>query len=259
MKMKLRQLNLLVLSILTLTLTGCFYDKSASVPAFAEPELMPLDTGYTRNITNKDFDKVYISGNIDATLENQQSKNQLLFQGSANMRKSLHTHIKNRTLYIEYGNYPSNFTAQTPIRVDLKLASPIHAITLTGDGKTRMQGDWVLSRLDVSGNANCYAYWIDSTNMHILTTDNAKVFLAGVVSDLDIISRNHSAIDARNLKTENAYVRTQDKSQVNVSARNSLSSYSSEGSTVYLYGDAPLSIHYLNNHGSALRMAGIDR
>jgi hypothetical protein len=247
-------------SCLTLWLSGCAYNSNYSKsPIINEPVFEPLNNGgyASRNISDNWFDKVVISGNVDANIELQQPEDQLRIMGSPNMRRSFANYIRHHTLYLVYGNYPSNVSARVPLRVDLKLSTPLNQIMIKGDGKTHLSGDLILTQLAVGNNALLYAYWIDSTNIHIFAGDNAKVFLGGVATNVDIIARNRANIDARFLRADNAFVRTQDGANVAVKVKNSLSTLSTGASTVYYYGDSNLNIHYLGNHGSALRMTGI--
>lgn len=263
---RLTLVKLLLLGVLVLTQSACvnFHTSQASLshsPKFNEPQFESLDhQGYTRpNLFKADFNKVVISGNIDAVVKTQQPKDELVFRGTQTMRRSFTAKVSDHTLYLSAGNYPANFSARTPLRVDLELATPVEQVLVKGSGTTHLSGDLTLSRIGVSGNAMLYAYWINSANLHVLTSGKAKVFLGGVASNLDIKAYQSSQIDARFLRTENAYVLTQNEATAAVKVKKSLSTLSTDYSTVYYYGDSGLNIHYLGNNGSALRMTGIDK
>jgi len=252
-----RKLGVLLLILSCVVLSGCIYNSISRSPNISEPVFAPIYQGYERDMSGKEFDKVVVSGNINANIECQQPYNQLKIMGTPNMRRSFANYIQNRTLYLVYGNYPGNFASREPLRVDLKLSSPIHQLTVTGDGETHLSGNLIFSRIDVTGSALLYAYWINSTNIHLYAGNYAKVVLAGVATNLDIIARDNANVDARFLRTQNAFVRTDNQANVAVRVKNSLSTLSTHSSTVYYYGDSNLNLHYLGNFGSALRMQGI--
>jgi hypothetical protein len=214
------------------------------------------------------FDQVIIAGPVSVTVNGRQAENQLIVRGTAESLKDFSAQTRRGILYI---------SAKQPVAASLNLNIPLHRLVYTSNGQmilkniadqsmklvlggnsnTAMQGELVLSHIQISGNARLHAYWVDSSNLHIAAGGNAKLFLAGVVTKLDIIASGNAEIDAKYLRAENAYVRTSEDANVGVTVKHSLGSLSTGRSTVYYYRDSRLNMLYLADRGSALRMAGI--
>src|SRR5437868_95489 len=84
-------------------LTGCADQITAAnlskPPKINEPDFSALNHhGYTRSsdaVFDDWFNKIVISGNINADIKTQQPKDELVFMGSQNMRRSFSTKISN--------------------------------------------------------------------------------------------------------------------------------------------------------------------
>jgi len=226
------------------------------------------NTPMSQNFVINGFDQVLITGNVSGTVNGGQSQNQLVVNGTIESLKNFSARTKGGILYI---------SSSEPVNISLNLANPVRELANNGNGNiemknianksmklgfggnsvTNLRGDLVLSRIDLSGNARLSAYWVDSSNLHVVTQNQSKLFLAGVVTNLDVIATDNAEIDAKYLRADNAYVRTADNADVGVTVNRSLSTLSTDRSTVYYYDNSRVGLHYLDSHGSALRMKGI--
>lgn len=226
------------------------------------------NTPISKNFAINGFDQVLISGDVSGTVNGGQPQNQLEVNGTVESLKHFSVRTQGGILYID---------SSEPVSISLNLATPLRDLAYEGNGKlqikgianqstklglsgnsvTSLRGDLVLSRVDVSGNATLHAYWVDSSNLHVVAQNQSKLFLAGVVTNLDIIATGNAEVDAKYLRADNAYIRTTGNADVGVTVNRSLSTLSSDSSTVYYYDNSRVGLHYLDSHGSALRMKGI--
>jgi hypothetical protein len=276
--MKKTRKPLIFLGLMAMILSGCV--QKARPPRVMEPimpvyALSPAETGIPKTLSLPDFDQVVISGPVNVTIKGRQSQNQLIARGMPEaLKEGLSVNVREGVLSIAYKN---PLLHSSPMTVEVDAVAPIHQLRFQGNGTlsldkvgdesmvlklsgnttTRMTGMLVLSRIDLTDNAVLHAYWINSSNLRINASNRAKVFLAGIVTHLNIIASGDADVDAKNLRAENAYVRTRNDADVSVSVKKNLSSFSTERSSVYYYRDSELGLHYLNQNGSALRMKGI--
>jgi hypothetical protein len=214
------------------------------------------------------FDQVVISGPVSVTVNGRQAENQVIVHGTAQALKDFSAQTRQGVLTISASEPAAvSLNVNTPIRrlvydsnghlVLKNIGDQSMKLVLRGNSVTSMNGELVLSHIELSDNAKLHAYWIDSSNLHVVANNNAKLFLAGVVTNLDIIASGNAEIDGKALRAENAYVRTSGAANVGVTVKHSLGSLSTDRSTVYYYRDSHVDTLYLDHRGSALRMVGI--
>jgi hypothetical protein len=214
----------------------------------ASPQVNPASY-ITKNFSvSPYYNEVIFSGPLTVTVNNQQISNQLSVSGTQEAFKQFSANINNGILTIQTAD---------PVNVKINLPSTIQKISSRNNANINLTGTFVLSHIEASGHSILRLYWIDSSNLHVVAENNSQLFLAGVVTNLDLLASGDADVDAKYLRVENAYVKTQNDADVNLNVKNSLGSLSSDKSTIYYYQDSHLNSHYLNNSGSALRMVGI--
>jgi len=216
---------LILLAITVVGLSGC--TQPMKPPHVQAP---PAATSVNRTYAIPYFNQIKISGSVTVALKSQQSRTLITAHGSPEaLEKGLSIKVQDGVLYINDND---------PVTLNVMVT-----------------GDLVLSRVEVSDNAVLHAYWINSSNLHVKALDRAKIFLAGIVTKLDIVAKANSEVDAKYLRADDAFVSTSGSANVGVTVKKNLSTLSTGRSTVYYYRDAELGLHYLAQSGSALRMS----
>lgn len=216
--------RLILLAVTVAGLSGCVQPMK---PPHVQASLALKSVNRTYAIPH--FNQVVISGAATVALKGQQSQNLVTAYGPPDvLEKDLSVKVQDGVLYINDND---------PVTLNVMAT-----------------GDLVLSRVEVSDNAVLHAYWINSSNLHVKAFDRAKIFLAGIVTKLDIVAKSNSEVDAKYLRADDAFVSTSGSANVGVTVKKNLSTSSTGRSTVYYYRDAELGLHYLAQSGSALRM-----
>lgn len=115
----------------------------------------------------------------------------------------------------------------------------------------------VIGQLNASGNAKVSIYWIDSNFVSTNLSGNASVALAGLATNLNANLSGSSNLNAKYLRTKQAYIKTSGHSNATVFVLKSLSALAVDYSTIYYYPDPEVVGRYVACSGAVLRMAGL--
>ena len=257
-----------------LLLTGCDYNRSmpsTQIPteqSFSMQGNQPVVSG-VYPVSNM-FDKIAVMGLVSATINGHGLQNQVTAEGGPRVTNQIKVWEKNRILYIaNQHNHPVNIviTSDHPIqelsflgngKFDIKDIGQLPMnLNLSGNTQTKMDGNFVLQKVTVRDNAKLKAYWVNSSRLRVMASDKARIFLGGLVTNLDINASGQAIVNGKYLQAENSYVIASQQSQVGVNAKNALGTQSFDSASVYYYKDPQMGGIYLNDSGSALRMQGI--
>jgi hypothetical protein len=272
------KVTLIVAAVTSLFLNGCVTQNRP--PVVNPPQINGVISANSQNNNlschtlpvNGSFDQIALYGDIVVTINGHQPQTQLRVYGLPSASRSLNVYVRNGVLNVQNGNH-----FISPVSVELDITDNIHNVTVFGDAKvtlknvgdnnlslavggqsnTTLTGNLVIQKITATDNAVLHAYWLNTTNLQLITNNNANVFLGGIVTNLDLIASDDSNIDAKYLRVDNAFIRTMDSADVGVNTKRVMSAWSSDQSSIYYFRDPGFSAYYLDGSGSTLRMAGI--
>lgn len=213
-------------------LTGCAPDKPKTDLA------QPLDH----------FNSVVLSGTTNATVKSDQTEN---YVRSA-AKNDVNVVQKGNVLYVD-----SSSNHASDVDIDIQHSKTPLNLVLSGNSHITMEGDFLIQRIDASGNSQLKITWLNTSNLTVNASGNAKVFLAGVVTHLNVNASNSAEVNGKYLRVEDSYVLATGNSSVGVDVKNALGTQSKNSATVYYYRDPAFGGVYLKDKGSALRMKGL--
>jgi hypothetical protein len=121
-------------------------------------------------------------------------------------------------------------------------------------GPVELRGNIGLRELVLEDTAPVNVYWVNSRQLLMNVDGHEKVFLAGV-ADLLIANVHHKAkLNAKYLRTQKAFVNTQQTAIAEVSVLDSLNAYAQGQSNIYYYHQPKLLGRYYQDHGSVIYM-----
>lgn len=130
-------------------------------------------------------------------------------------------------------------------------------LNVSGNSNLNLSGQIMLGQLTAANNSHVSLYWIDSNFVKVYAGDNAQVSLAGSATNLNADVSGYASINAKYLRSKQAYVETSDGSNAVVYVTKSLSALANDQSTIYYYPDPEIIGPYDSGSGSVLRMAGL--
>ncbi|MDX2163857.1 MAG: DUF2807 domain-containing protein [Gammaproteobacteria bacterium] len=249
MKHTLRFAGVISLGIM---MVGCDYNRPKLTSQF------PIDQLYTLNQASGNyplapFDKLVLSGPIDVTLKSHQSENNV--RASASPKVLNHLSViprKDELLITASGRQRIN------IEVDQAVTStPLTIVVLKNVHLSSDNQDFLIEKIIATSNSQSHLYWLNTSHLNIIAKDKSKLFLAGVVTHLDITAMDSAEVNGKYLRADDSYVTALGRSDVGVNVKSALGTQSVGGATVYYYRDPEFGGVYLKDSGSALRMKGI--
>ena len=252
-----RALGFVGLISVGLVLTGCDYNRPKPTSEF--PAVQTFSSNQQSVTAAGDyplnsFDKVVFSGPVTTTFKNSQAQNIIHANGNPSALTRLSVVQRGRIVYV-------SATAGHPVNIDVESQAAQSQIpldlVLSGNTHTNMQGNFLIQRIDASGNANLKLYWLNTSHLTVNASGNAKLFLAGVVTHLDVTASGRSRVNGKYLRVEDSYVLARDNAQVGVRVKNALGTQSVGNASVYYYRYPEFAGIYLGGSGSALNMKGI--
>lgn len=274
----------IVLLMIT-SLTGCnfYHSISHKPPSLHEHTLQTAPV--TNNSTEKTkafapayYDKVVIDSSDKVLIKGKQLQSIVKLTGNCDKINHTTVQVKNNTLYVRtnssYGLRPR---VNSPLRIEIQTANDIHNIhfaskgelqtenigdtgltlDLGGDSVTQLAGNLSLQNITLSGHAILHAYWLNTGKIKVAIYEQAKLFLAGIATKLDITASGTSMLDAKYLRVEEAFVKASDHANVGINVKRAVNTWAKDYATVYNYRDAYFSSPYMEESGSSLRMLGI--
>lgn len=136
-----------------------------------------------------EFDKIEISGNIDATLLNNDYQKKIVVNGDMNLQPLIKSRVENGTLFLTYNNNVIILSQTEPLRVRIP-SKTIKEISLKDGAKLTNLGAIEVQQLKITANDNSIADLRLKTDETILTVaDDAEISLNG---SANIVKINHT-------------------------------------------------------------------
>lgn len=246
----------LSLSLLsTVVLTGCDYNRPRPVSQFPVSQNFYTENNQLMSAGEYplgDFNTVVVSGAVNLSVKDNAPENKVVATGDPDLISKLRVNPKGCVVYITAKSWRN-----VNVELDTKSSqAPMHMV-VGGKSRVDMKGNYVIQQIDAVGNSNLKLYWLNTSHLKINARDNAKLFLAGVVTHLDITATDRAEINGKYLRAEDSYVYAAGNSNVGVNVRSALGTQSVDTATVYYYKDPEATGIYLKEAGSALRMKGL--
>jgi hypothetical protein len=251
-----RALSFVGLISVGLVVAGCDYNRPTSIAQGPTEQ-----TFYTQNgiemaggsYSLNHLKKIVLTGSAVATIKSDQPENVLRVNGNPAVLKDTTVVQKDGVLYV------SSVAPKHSNQVEIDLQSykaPLN-IEASGNSHTKMEGNFLIQKIDVSSSARLKLYWLNTSHLTVNTSGNAKVFLAGVATHLDVTASGSSVVNGKYLRVDESYVLAQGNAQVGVSVKKALGTQSIGSASVYYYRYPEYAGIYLNGSASALNMKGI--
>ena len=100
-------------------------------------------------------------------------------------------------------------------------------------GKIKLEGDVALHAINVTGNGDLIIYWLDSAYLQVNSRGNGRIFLAGIAKTLDVNLSEKTHLFAKQLRSENGFVKTQNQAVAEVTIKNKLNALAKDDSIIY--------------------------
>lgn len=113
-----------------------------------------------------------------------------------------------------------------------------------------------LRNLDYYGPGRFTLLWANSEHIRV-RSHQGQIFLAGVTRSLDAVLSGSAQLDARYLRTQNAFVNAADNARIDVTVKNKLNAFSTGSSNIYYYLTPKLLTKYMRQKGSVLELAPV--
>lgn len=101
------------------------------------------------------------------------------------------------------------------------------------DGKISLEGEAALQTVNLDGNGSLMIYWVNSPYLKINAAGSGKIFLAGVVKTLDAHLTQKTWLLAKQLRTHNSFVETENQARAEISIKNKLNALTKDNSIIY--------------------------
>jgi hypothetical protein len=218
------------------------------------------------------FNSIQVIGDLDVQIDGGFHRQQLEVSGRLKNVQAIKMYMKGKTLHIGTLVQPP-FSPRVKIRasmpsfnqfsygggsgnINIKQLHPAQAVSMNIQGSPRVSinGNVRLHRLIVGGNSQLSIYWINSCDVSLTATDNAKISVAGMVGTLEADAFQCAWINARYLRAERVFVKSYGGSRVDVSAMCALNALASHYSTIYSYQDPRFQAPYMQCAGSVIQM-----
>lgn len=250
-----RALSFVGLLSVGLVLTGCDYNRPKPISQGPQDQAFYIQNQTVMAAGDyplQHFNKVVLSGSVVATLKSGQAQNIVHANGNPKLLNKLAIIQKGDVVYI-------STAARRPVNVDINSQgsqTPL-SLSLSGNSQTNMDGNYLIQQIDASGHSKLKLYWLNTSHLTINAKDSAKLFLAGVVTHLDVTASDSAEVNGKYLRADDSYVFASANSTVGVNVKKALGTQSLGNASVYYYSHPESTQIYLENSGSALNMMGI--
>lgn len=120
-----------------------------------------------------------------------------------------------------------------------------------------IKGEMIVSTINFTGDGHLKMYWVKSDNLKITTHGKGTIALAGRVDILNAHAYDKSHMDLRYLRASTAYVKSYNKSIVDVWAEKNLYALAINKSNIYYYKKPKYMNKLMGDSASILSMADI--
>ena len=130
-------------------------------------------------------------------------------------------------------------------------------IAASGNSHLELRGMANIGTLTFSDNATVDMYWLDSPQLIIRGSGQAVARLAGIVGVMHADLTQNAYLDARALRTKEAYVKAFDHSNAEITVLDIQNVLASNSSTVYFHKNSGLMNNFMAYEGSVLDVDGL--
>ncbi len=127
-------------------------------------------------------------------------------------------------------------------------------IVTSDNAQVRIRGVINLQKVTTRGNSCVNAMWVDSYHVRLCSSDNSKVVLAGFTCILDAALNSNSSLDARFLRSKEAFVKTTDYACAKVLPIFALYGFAKHFSGIYYYKTPGFITRNSTESGNILQM-----
>lgn len=216
------------------------------------------------------FTRIDSIGNFNITISpiNSSSQNSFIIKAPFGNNTEVYAAVKNGTLFLrqspDYPNpvnvtvYMNNLTALNIFGGSTVFGNRIHAswleINANTTGTITLNGSIMLRGVDIAGPTQLNLAWVYGNSVDIYGEDTSHLNISGNINTVRIKLDNQSFLDARYLRTQHTWIKTEDYAQAQVLASGSVQSYPENYSNVYYY-KTPTVINRVNtDSGNTLQL-----
>ena len=296
--------RLFSLVIFTWLLVGCHHHTRETPP--------PIAQGNERQIAP--FTRVYVSGTLNVTLHTGALEPKVALSGDPRDLNYLHWNVKNGILHVTLGKgYPHYGQVSVDISTHylstfnfhgvgtvtgVGLQSNLLDVSLANKGKTLLQGQINLRKLDVTGPgftqisginsrylqvklagkahvqldgvANLASldingkgwlslYWVKSNALKVRAKDHVFFQLAGIADMLDVELWDKARFNGRYLRSTRSFVKTHDTSEADIAVVKRQHTLADDKSNIYFYKLPEMKTDFMACNGAVLDMREWER
>jgi hypothetical protein len=262
-----------------LILTCCIFLFIAASAEANSQSINKSKTVYThKTIRLPYFNAVHITGDVNLEIDTTSCRRCITVEGSRETLKNIKMSAKKAILSITIPKCATKCKcACPPPKIRMRICTPLlnqftyaegdgnininltstancSCIRLKGNSKTNINGDLHLQKLLLGGKTNLSIAWLNSCDFYLEATDKARIGIAGRVGVLEANVSGLAWVNARYLNAQCAFVKTQDRSRLDVRVSKSLNALASQSSRIYYYQDPKFQAPYMQSRGSVINM-----
>ena len=221
------------------------------------------------------FSSIQALGDVDIQIDTSSHKYEVTISGRLKNTQTIKFEVRNSTLWI-------NPLAQNPLlgRPKIKICMPMLlrliytggcanitvncirllcplSLDIHGSPKINICGNIIPGEIVIGGGTQLLMYWINGGDFCLKATDDARVCVAGSVHTFAADSFDSSWINAKYLRTTRAFVKSHDRSRVDLRPSCSLSTLASQNSVIYYYQHPYMQTPFVQKAGSVIPMSPI--
>lgn len=132
--------------------------------------------------------------------------------------------------------------------------SPNLLVNISGKSIVRLVGTVNLTTLDMSKSGRLSLYWLKSKDLIIRARGKAFIQLAGVVDKLNVELWGEARFNGRYLRAERAFVKTHNKSVAELAAVKRQHTLASDTSDIHFYNIPVMKADFMSDAGAVLDM-----
>ncbi len=127
-------------------------------------------------------------------------------------------------------------------------------LTTHTQSEANLKGLFTLNTVFASGSSKINIQWVSGTNVALYSTDNSRISIAGEVGTVRAKLAGHSFLNAKYLRSQHSWIKTQNFAQAEVISSRSLQAYPSDRSNIYYYKTPALLNPMNSDAGNTLQL-----
>lgn len=217
------------------------------------------------------FNAIDARGDFDLEINGSAYQQSFAVWDTAERLQKVKTTVENHTLHLVAPN-PSS-VGRTKICIHLPYLKQLHytdgaaniaihrlkpyqplGMTLEGYAKVYVNGNVNLRQLVVGNNAQLSLYWLNTHDLSLKATDNARICLAGIVGTLETEASQASWINARYLRAAQVFAKSYNRARIDLHPTCALNALACDQSGIYFYRNPRFQAPYVQCTGSVVTM-----